>query len=168
MVNKQEFESIFRRYYDSMYRLALRMLEDEAESKDIVSDVFASLLDGGIDLQSATLQGFLLRCVRNRCINLQKHQQKVQQHKQALVVDMFDISRQEEEEQEQLNALRHYIVNQLPELSQEILRLRYRQGLKYREIAEVLGVSEVTVHNHLSQSLKQMKTHFKIYGYGIQ
>ena len=39
--------------------------------------------------------------------------------------------------------------------------------MKYREIAETLKVSEVTVHNHLSQSLKQMKDHFKTKGYAI-
>jgi RNA polymerase sigma-70 factor (ECF subfamily) len=37
-----------------------------------------------------------------------------------------------------------------------------------REIANVLQVSEVTVHNHLSQSLKQIKDHFKALGYGIK
>jgi DNA-directed RNA polymerase specialized sigma24 family protein len=65
------------------------------------------------------------------------------------------------------DALHHYIDTELPPLSQQILRLRYQQGLKYREIAETLKVSEVTVHNHLSQSLKQMKEHFKAKGYDI-
>jgi len=37
-----------------------------------------------------------------------------------------------------------------------------------REIAEELQVSEVTVYNHLSQSLKQLKDHFKSLGYEIK
>ena len=44
MTDKQEFETVFRRHYDGMYQLALRLLGDEAESKDVVSDVFAQLL----------------------------------------------------------------------------------------------------------------------------
>ena len=48
-----------------------------------------------------------------------------------------------------------------------MLRLRYQQELKYREIAEALSVSEVTVYNHLSQSLKLIKEHFKSLGYDI-
>ena len=64
--------------------------------------------------------------------------------------------------------LHSYIDTQLPKLSQQVLRLRYQQGLKYREIADVLQVSEVTVHNHLSQSLTQLKNHFKSLGYGIK
>ena len=166
MTNKREFERIFRQHYDGMFRLARRMLGDDAESKDVVSDVFANLLNSKTDLKTDTLQTFLLTSVRNRCINLLVHKQKEQQVQKAIVVEM--ITTEQTAEQEQLQMLHLYIDSQLPRLSQQILRLRYQQGLKYREIANVLQVSEVTVHNHLSQSLKQLKDHFKSLGYGIK
>jgi len=177
MTDKREFEKIFRHHYDGMFRLAMKMLGDDAESKDVVSDVFAHLLKGNTDLKSDTLQAFLLTSVRNRCINLLVHKQKerqrvgelcsgMQQMQKAVVVEM--ITPEQTAEQEQLQMLHHYIDSQLPKLSQQILRLRYQQGLKYREIANVLQVSEVTVHNHLSQSLKELKNHFKSLGYGIK
>jgi RNA polymerase sigma-70 factor (ECF subfamily) len=166
MTDKREFEKIFRQHYGGMFRLALRMLGDEAESKDVVSDVFAHLLKSNTDLRSDTLQAFLLTSVRNRCVNLLVHRQKEQQMQKAIVVEM--ITTEQTAEQEQMQMLHHYIDTQLPKLSQQILRLRYQQGLKYREIADVLQVSEVTVHNHLSQSLKQLKDHFKSLGYGVK
>ena len=166
MIDKREFETVFRRHYDGMFRLAMRMLGDDAESKDVVSDVFAHLLHNGTDLRSETPQSFLLTSVRNRCINLLVHRQKEQQMQKAVVVEM--VTHEQTAEQEQLQMLYHYIDSQLPKLSQQILRLRYQQGLKYREIAQVLQVSEVTVHNHLSQSLQQLKDHFKSLGYGIK
>ena len=163
MIDKQTFEQIFRHHYDGMFRLARRMLGDDAESKDVVSDVFASLLGKDeTELKTDTLQGFLLTSVRNRCVNLLVHKQK----EQAAIVNLTD----HEDDgigQEKLNALRDYIDTRLPELSQHILRLRLQQELKYREIADALQVSEVTVYNHLSQSLKQMKEHFKAKGYDI-
>ena len=163
MIDKQTFEQIFRHHYDGMFRLARRMLGDDAESKDVVSDVFASLLDRDeTKLKSETLQGFLLTSVRNRCVNLLVHKQK----EQAAIVNLKD-NADEDGGQERLNALRDYIDTSLPELSQQILRLRFQQGLKYREIADALQISEVTVYNHLSQSLKQMKEHFKAKGYDI-
>ena len=163
MIDKQTFEQIFRHHYDGMFRLARRMLGDDAESKDVVSDVFASLLGKDeTELKTDTLQGFLLTSVRNRCVNLLVHKQK----EQAAIVNLKD-NADEESGQEKLNALRDYIDTRLPELSQHILRLRFQQGLKYREIADALQVSEVTVYNHLSQSLKQMKEHFKAKGYDI-
>ena len=163
MIDKQTFEQIFRHHYDGMFRLARRMLGDDAESKDVVSDVFASLLaKGETELKTDTLQGFLLTSVRNRCVNLLVHKQK----EQAAIVNLKD-NADDGTGQELLNALRDYIDTRLPELSQKILRLRFQQGLKYREIADALQVSEVTVYNHLSQSLKQMKEHFKAKGYDI-
>ena len=163
MIDKQTFEQIFRHHYDGMFRLARRMLGNDAESKDVVSDVFASLLGKDeTELKTDTLQGFLLTSVRNRCVNLLVHKQK----EQAAIVNLKD-NADEDSGQEKLNALRDYIDTRLPELSQQILRLRFQQGLKYREIADALQVSEVTVYNHLSQSLKQMKEHFKAKGYDI-
>jgi RNA polymerase sigma-70 factor (ECF subfamily) len=163
MIDKQTFEQIFRHHYDGMFRLARRMLGDDAESKDVVSDVFASLLGKDeTELKTDTLQGFLLTSVRNRCVNLLVHKQK----EQAAIVNLKD-NEDDGIGQEKLNALRDYIDTRLPELSQQILRLRFPQGLKYREIADALQVSEVTVYNHLSQSLKQMKEHFKAKGYDI-
>jgi len=171
MTDRREFEKIFRQHYDGMFRLAKRMLDDDAESKDVVSDVFAHLLNkvrsGEFQIRNTdTLQNFLLTSVRNRCINLLVHRQKEQQMQKAVVVEMISPERSSDEEQ--LLMLHRYIDSRLPKLSQQILRLRYQQGLKYREIAQVLQVSEVTVHNHLSQSLKQLKDHFKSLGYGIK
>ena len=162
MTDKQEFERIFRQYYGGMFRLARKMLGDDQESKDVVSDVFAQLLNRHTDLHSDTLQGYLLTSVRNRCINLLVHRQK----EQAAIVDLQTEDGQTE--QEQLDTLHRYIDEHMPEMTQRILRLRYQQGLKYREIADALNISEVTVFNHLSQSLKELKNYFKSLGYGIK
>jgi RNA polymerase sigma-70 factor (ECF subfamily) len=163
MTDKQEFEEIFRQYYGTMFRMAKRMLGDEAESKDVVSDVFAHLLNSNIALHSETLRSFLLTNVRNRCINLLVHKQK----EQAVFVDLTDDAAQKTKD-EQLDELHRYIDGHMPEFTQEILRLRYQRGLKYREIADTLQISEVTVYRHLSQSLEQLKEHFKSLGYGIK
>ena len=161
MIDKHCLERIFKQHYGAMYRQACRMLGNDAESRDVVSDVFAQLLDSSVCLREETLRNFLLTLTRNRCINLLVHRQK---EKTAVMVD---IHQEDDAEQEQLETLYRFIDERLPPLSQQILRLRYQQGMKYREIAETLKVSEVTVHNHLSQSLKQMKDHFKTKGYAI-
>jgi RNA polymerase sigma-70 factor (ECF subfamily) len=137
----------------------------------VVSDVFAELLGKDeAELRTETLQGLLLTSVRNRCINLLVHEQKTQQVQQAVRLEIQAAARDDGSVTmtEQLEAIRRFVNTQLPPISQQILRLRFQQGLKYREIAETIGMSEVTVHNHLSQSLKQMKNHFKSLGYGIE
>ena len=156
MTDKREFERIFRQYYGGMFRLARKMLGDDQESKDVVSDVFTQLLNSHTDLHSDTLQSYLLTSVRNRCLNLLVHKQR----EQAAIVDLRT-GEDDNTEQEQLDMLHRYIDDHMPEMTQRILRLRYQQGLKYREIADELKVSEVTVFHHLSQSLKELKDYFK-------
>lgn len=179
MIEKKEIEAVFRQHYEAMFRLARRMLGDEAEGKDVVSEVFASLLDGRADLHSPTLRNYLLTCVRNRCTNLLTRQQLTTRTRQGLhAMQQQDIvcgktpstadAADEVEREEQLCNIRLYVEERLPELSQKILRLRYQQGLKYREIADALNVSEVTVYHHLTESLKRLKEHFKSLGYGIK
>jgi RNA polymerase sigma-70 factor (ECF subfamily) len=163
MTDKREFERIFRQYYGGMFRLARKMLGDDQESKDVVSDVFTQLLNSHTDLHSDTLQSYLLTSVRNRCLNLLVHKQR----EQAAIVDLRT-GENDNTEQEQLDMLHRYIDDHMPEMTQRILRLRYQQGLKYREIADELKVSEVTVFHHLSQSLKELKDYFKSLGYGIK
>ncbi len=166
MADKQAFERIFREHYGVMFQLARRMLGDDAESKDVVSDVFAKLLNSRVQLNEKTLRAYLLTNVRNLCVNLLVRQQK----KQMAIVNMMETASEcdidgQNTTHEQLEALHRYIDDKLPPLSQQIMRLRYGQGLKYREIAETLKVSEVTVHNHLSQSLFRIKQYFKTKGY---
>ena len=163
MTDKREFERIFRQYYGGMFRLARKMLGNDQESKDMVSDVFTQLLNSHTDLHSDTLQSYLLTSVRNRCLNLLVHKQR----EQAAIVDLRT-GENDNTEQEQLDMLHRYIDDHMPEMTQRILRLRYQQGLKYREIADELKVSEVTVFHHLSQSLKELKDYFKSLGYGIK
>ena len=42
---KQFIQKLFRQHYRQMYRLATILLHDDAESKDVVHDIFAHLLD---------------------------------------------------------------------------------------------------------------------------
>lgn len=163
MTDKQEFEVIFRQHYGAMFRMAKRMLGDDADSKDVVSDVFVHLLNSSIDLHSESPRTFLLTSVRNRCINLLVHKQK----EKAVFADLTDDTEQKTKD-EQLDELHRYINEHMPALTQKIFCLRYQQGQKYREIADTLRISEVTVHRHLSQSLEQLKEHFKSLGYGIK
>lgn len=91
-INKETIEQLFRQNYLRMYQLARVLLKDDAASKDVVSEVFADVLDGkaqlGLDnetandktianepsLPSANAGSYLLVCVRHKCLNLLSRQ----------------------------------------------------------------------------------------------
>ena len=154
-----ELEILFKTHYAAMFRLAMSLLYDEDESKDVVSDVFASLLDGGLAIRSDNARGFMLTCVRNSCINVIRNKQvrerfvKLYSNKAEPLADGPDDSLM-------LNELREYIDNNLPPLSRRIFTLRYLHDMTCQQVADAVGVSRVTVHHHLSQSLEKINTYF--------
>ena len=67
MTNRNDIEQLFKAHYAQMHRLAVALLHDDDLARDIVHDVFASLLDG--TPQILITGGYLLKAVRNRCLN---------------------------------------------------------------------------------------------------
>ena len=158
-MTKSELEILFKTHYAAMFRLAMSMLYDTDDARDVVSDIFASLLDGGMTIRNDNASGFLLTCVRNSCINVIRHKQmrerfmKLYSTKAEPLTDSPDDSMM-------LAELRDYIDNQLPPLSRRIFTLRYLQDMTCKQVADAVGVSRVTVHHHLSQSMEKINAYF--------
>ena len=144
-----------------MYRLARTMLYDADESKDVVSEIFARLLRDCDGPQKDKMEGYLMTAVRNRCCDVLSHksiQERVeklflQESMQSQIVSMDDDDR--------LERLMQFIESELPPLSQQIFQLRFLSEMSYEEVAQAIGVSKVTVYNHLSQSLQRIKEYFQ-------
>ena len=99
--------------------------------------------------------------VRNKCRDVLSHKdirQRVeklysQELMQSQVVCLNDDDR--------LERLMQFVEREFPPLTQQIFRLRFLREMTYEEVAQVVGVSKVTVYNHLSQSLQMIKEYFK-------
>ena len=72
-MTRKDVESLFKTHYMQMYHLALTLLFDEAESKDVVSEVFASLLSGRTVMRADNAKAFLMASVRHGCLNVLQH-----------------------------------------------------------------------------------------------
>ena len=56
MTDKKKLETLFRQHYRQMFRLATILLHDDAESKDVVHDIFAKLLNDPRNLREDTAE----------------------------------------------------------------------------------------------------------------
>ena len=143
-----------------MYRLAKTILYEPQESKDVVSDIFARLLRDGRLPQKEKMEGYLMTAVRNRCRDVISHKSIrerveklfLQESLQNRIVSPYDDDR--------LDRLMQFIETEIPPLSRQIFRLRFLREMSYEEVAQTVGVSKVTVYNHLSQSLRRIREHF--------
>lgn len=184
-INKETIEQLFRQHYLRMYQLAMVLLKDDAASKDVVSEVFADVLDGkaqlGLDnetandktiaseppLPSVNAGSYLLVCVRHKCLNLlnrQKMKDRVHHLLKAdtspSIVPLEATIAEIDRETEKYEAILAYMDAELTPQTRKVLDLRFRQKLKYREIATELGISEVAVYKHLAQGIRKLKQKF--------
>ncbi len=154
-----DIERLFRQHYERMYRLARAILYDADECRDVVSDVFERLLREDTVLLPDTEEAYLLRSVRNRCLNIIAHKGVRERVEKMLVMDEETMI--SDNDDEQLDRLRDIIDHLDPPIRQRILRLRLQQEMTYQEVADAVGVSKVTVYNHLSQAIDTIKQIFK-------
>lgn len=150
---------MFRQHYEKMYNLARYLLSDDDESKDVVSEVFTTILADDIVLMPESEEGFLMRSVRNQCLNLIAHK-GVKEKVAKLLIDDTDVILSDETD-ERLEQLLLLIDDLEPPIRKQIFRLRYLKEMSYQEVADKMEVSKVTVFNHLSQAMDWIRKQFK-------
>jgi|UniRef100_UPI004028AFCD RNA polymerase sigma factor (sigma-70 family) len=159
MKQEKDIERMFRQHYEKMYNLARYLLSDDDESKDVVSEVFTTILANNAVLMPESEEGFLMRSVRNRCLNLIAHK-GVKERVTKLLIDDADVILSDKTDG-RLEQLMLLIEDLEPPIRKQIFRLHYLKEMSYQEVADKVGVSKVTVFNHLSQAMDWIKEQFK-------
>ena len=159
MTDQKKLEKLFRQHYRQMYRLATMLLHDDAESKDVVHDIFARLLDDPKELKEETAEHYLLTSVRNRCLNVIRSRQIQERVEHLYLLDLDTTITPTERLEEELKALYQGVGELEPPVCREIIMQHFRDGITFKEIALRLSVSETTVYKHLRRALHQLRTH---------
>ena len=160
-MTREKFEEIYRRHYPAMYRLARTILYDADDSKDVVSDIFTRLLRGNVLPQAERIEGYLMTSVRNQCRDVLRHKDMRECVEKLFSAELRGNQVISINDDDRLERLMLFVEAELPPLTQQIFRLRFLREMTYEEVAETVGVSRVTVYNHLSQSLQRIKKHFE-------
>lgn len=150
---------MFRQHYEKMYNLARYLLSDDDESKNVVSEVFTTILANNAVLMPEGEEGFLMRSVRNRCLNLIAHK-GVKERVTKLLIDDADVILSDKTDG-RLEQLMLLIEDLEPPIRKQIFRLHYLKEMSYQEVADKVGVSKVTVFNHLSQAMEWIRKQLK-------
>ena len=149
-------QRLFKQHYAKMLRVARTILYDEQESKDVVSDIFESLLRGQTVIMADTEERYLLTSVRNQCLKRIRHQEAKLRMEAAPVEQSSDA----EDEDKRITDIVEFVVSHLKEQEQRIFHLRFIEGYSYEEIASTESISRVAVWKHLSHALKEIRNRF--------
>ncbi len=159
------YEKVFRENYRPMTAYAFRFLGNLTESESIVQDVFLRLWQKRKEIMiTSSLQHYLFRSVKNHCINYIEHE-KIKSGYQSMVIN-HEADRSEYSEfflEYDLKMKIQVAIAALPPKRQEIFRMAREEGLKYREIADRLNISEKTVETQMTLALKQLRESLRAY-----
>lgn len=154
---------------DKLYRLAFRITLDSAEAEDVVQDTLIRVWNKRDEWsQVESIEAYCLTIVRNLAID---RSQKMEARNTELTSEVREMSdtltpydRLAQDEQMQLI---HRLVNGLPEKQRTIMQLRDIEGKSYKEIANILQITEEQVKVNLfraRQKIKQRYTEIEDYG----
>ena len=149
MTKIDDIENLFRTHYASMYRLAMLILRDENVSKDIVHDVFETLLVSG---KTDVAEAYLLTAVRNRCLKHIRSLSVKDRFKEIYSIEE-EILNEEWPDKETIGLIQKTIAEDLTESCRKVVNLRFAESKSYQEIADTLGISIVAVYKHLRHAI---------------
>lgn len=153
------FELVFNKYTDLLYCYALGVVKNREVAEDIVQDVFVYLWHNCRKINlSGLLSGYLLRAVKNACINYKLHEAVEHKYKKEFLATQSETQEiYSEERLEQLRSRLIKLFDQLPPKCKDILVLGCVEGLKYKEIADRLGISVNTVKTQIKYAYKKLR-----------
>lgn len=155
MVYQNEFEELFRLYYQDCIRFAYSFMKNTTDSEEIVQEVFLKLWQkrDAIEIQTSA-KGYLMAAIRNKAY---EHLRKLTTMPKFLPEDNVPDHLSVNElhfENKQLDIALKQAVNELPPKCREVFLLSRHHQLKYKQIAEHMDISVKTVENHIGKALK--------------
>jgi RNA polymerase sigma factor (sigma-70 family) len=156
-------DTLFRRHYTGLLRLAVVMLGDREAAEDAVQDAFASLHRNWRALREPDVaESYLRSTVLNRCRSWIRRQvtqraarplMLVRQHQQSAEDTIVD-------RDEAVSLVT--VMRTLPRRQREVLACRYVLELSVEETARVLSISEGSVKTHSHRGLKALEQRIEV------
>lgn len=155
------FNHLVNQYYTYLCDFAFTITKSHELSEEIVSDVFLKIWDRREEVSHIeNLPSYLYKAVKNTSLN---YLVKINKHHIIPFEDLPEIHlpvdiKNPEDEMISKEMYRDFVLalETLPDKCKLIFRLAKEDGLKYREIANLLGLSEKTVENQISIALKKI------------
>ncbi len=153
---------IFDTYAPALFRYAVRLCHDPAESDRIVGDVFAQLLEHLSDGRGpkSNLRSYLYQITYHVLVDHVRDASHVSSMEEALnLPDRMQSVATQVEEQELIRELEYAVANGLTPEQQQVVLLRFVEGFSLQETAQITGkkVNAVSVlQNRAIAKLRQV------------
>ena len=154
--------SLFESYYDKLLSFALLYVKYYDAAQDVVSEVFYKVFKNPKKISKIRdINFYLHKSVKNQSINYLKSRKRfVHINEQELNFEDVRVSYEDPERQFLTKELRQQIVDtitNLPPKRKLVYQLITENGLKQKEVAELMNISSRTVENHMLEATRQLR-----------
>lgn len=149
--NNEAFDTLLKRHQDRIFNYILRIIKNEDISNDIFQETFIKAIltiKQGRYTENGKFPAWISRIAHNLIIDYyrQEKSENVQSAdiEQVNILNRKDLCEATIEDviiADQIRDDVKFLIELLPELQKEVLKMRYYQNLSFKEIAEITGVS---------------------------
>lgn len=165
--DEQAFELLFRKYYVRLCGFANKFLNDPDKVKDIVQEVFTRIWEGREDIDPEdSLKSYIFKIAQNLSLNKlrkSKVETKYIEVYKLVYIENYELSAHESLLAKELEDNIENAIEKLPAECRKVFRLSRVDGLKYKEIAGQLNISEKTVEAQMTKALKVIRIELREY-----
>lgn len=158
------YNKLFERYYARLCQYVYGILQDKADSEDVVQELFLNLWNHRRKIVvKENVAGYLFRMAKNLALN---HIRSTTNY-QTLLDNQRRPSDYYEEtplESDEFRIALFDCINRLPHHAKQVLLLHRVEGLKQKEIAERLNITVKTVKNQIWVSLQKLRRCLEVKG----
>lgn len=155
-------------YKENRYKLyihAYNLINDEESAKDIVNDVFCSILENdNLKKSSVDILPLLFVMVKNKCIDFLRHKNVVSKNKEIYIEELYSswTAKEYAEYENKIVRMQESIRNMPPQM-RHIVEEFFLKERKCSDISEELNISNNTVRTHIARALKILRKTINIF-----
>ena len=168
-MNTAEFKQRFLPYSKKLYRLAFRIMGNEQDAEDMVQDTFLKLWKKRNELpELENDEAYCTTLLKNTCYDaVRARRPNVDSPPEDLNVADDRMTNEIVEQRDEVNTVMH-LIEMLPDLQRQIIRMKDIDDYSYEEIEQRTGLTMINIRVTLSRARKKIREQFmqiRNYGY---
>lgn len=160
--DEDAFCELYAAYKNRLIYFAMRFLKSREYAEDVFQDAFTVVWQSRCFIDpDASFSSYLYTIIRNRLLNQLRDAANEEKLKESILSQALDYT-DDTKREVMLNDLKFIISRALEQLTprqREIFEMSREAQLSHKEIAGELGISVNTVQEHISSSLKIIRTY---------
>jgi RNA polymerase sigma-70 factor (ECF subfamily) len=155
----QAYKALYINYYHSIITFAASIIGSKEGAEEVYSDVMMKVWNMGADFSKVdNVRVYLYAAVKNASLNyLAKYNKMKTVDIDSINLTSFSDDCTEKTVMEaELARSVNLAISTLPVKCQLVFRLIKEEGLSYKEVSKVLGISVNTIEGHMTNGLKKM------------